>query len=92
MEWIMNSKADRKYVKGTGNVLQICFPGLTIGIGIQFIIYVLQVSSGGDIAVERLSGVEAFLPVGALIGRKRFITELKCDSNRPAAMAALGLN
>ena len=85
-----HSKADRIYVKGIRNIIQICFLGLTIGIGIQFFIYVLQVSSGGVITVERSPGVEAFLPIGALMGWKLLLTELKWDVIHPAAMVILG--
>lgn len=86
----MSAKADRIYIKGIRNIIQICFLMLTIGIGLQFFVYVLQASSAVDITVTRPPGVEAFLPIGALMGWKLFITELKWDVIHPAAMVVLG--
>lgn len=63
---------------------------LTIGIGIQFFIYVYQASQASPITVSRPPGVEGFLPIGALMGWKLFILTGIWDKVHPAAMVILG--
>ena len=62
----------------------------TIGIGVQFFIYVFQSSGNGVVTVLRPPGVEGFLPIGALMGWKLFIQTGIWDSIHPAAMVLLG--
>ena len=62
----------RPYSWGTRNSFQLGIFLLTIGIGIQYLIYVLQASGQGPITVVRPPGVEGFLPIGALLGWKLF--------------------
>ncbi len=63
---------------------------VTIWIGIQFLIYVLQVSGSKAVTVTRPPGVEGFLPIGALLGWKHFILTGVWDSVHPAAMVIFG--
>lgn len=63
---------------------------VTLAIGFQFYIYVHQASENGNIAVSRPPGVEGFLPIGALMGWKLFITTGAWDPIHPAAMVILG--
>ncbi|MBW2709277.1 MAG: 4Fe-4S binding protein [Deltaproteobacteria bacterium] len=62
----------------------------TIGIGVQFFIYVHQASGDGAITVLRPPGVEGFLPIGALMGWKLFVQTGIWDPVHPAAMVLLG--
>ena len=63
---------------------------LTLGIGFQFFIYVLQASGPDTITVTRPPGVEGFLPIGALLGWKLFFTAGIWDDVHPASMVILG--
>jgi len=63
---------------------------LTIAIGFQFFIYVHQASGNGPVTVQRPPGVEGFLPIGALMGWKLFVTTGMWDPIHPAAMVILG--
>ena len=62
----------------------------TIAIGWQFYIYVSQALGTDSITVARPSGVEGFLPIGALMGWKYFFTTGVWDNIHPAAMVFLG--
>ena len=62
----------------------------TIGIGLQFIIYVHQISGNGIVTVLRPPGVEGFLPIGAMMGWKLFVQTGVWDPIHPAAMVFLG--
>ncbi|MDP2646266.1 MAG: 4Fe-4S binding protein [Desulfobacterales bacterium] len=63
---------------------------VTIGIGIQFFIYVHQAFLDGPIRVMRPPAVEGFLPIGALMGWKLFLLTGIWDAVHPAAMVILG--
>lgn len=63
---------------------------LTVAAGIQFFIYVSQAASEQTITVPRPESVEAFLPIGALMGWKHFFTTGQWDIIHPAAMVFLG--
>ena len=80
--------------KGTGwgirNWIQLGIFVLTMGIGIYFYLFVMQVFRGGDITITRPAGVEGFLPIGALMGWKRFFSTGEWDMIHPAAMVILG--
>jgi len=72
------------------NWIQLCVLILTLAIGLQFSIYVFQALGTGPITVQRPPGVEGFLPIGALMGWKLFITTGFWDPVHPAAMVILG--
>ena len=63
---------------------------LTLGLGFQFFIYVLQTSGSDTITITRPPGVEGFLPIGALLGWKLFFTTGIWDDVHPASMVILG--
>ena len=75
---------------GKRNWFQLGIFLATIGIGFQFFIYVHQASGNGVVTVLRPSGVEGFLPIGALMGWKLFVQTGIWDSIHPAAMVFLG--
>lgn len=72
------------------NNLQLGVFLLTIGVGFQFFVYVLQASGTGVVTVTRPPGVEGFLPIGALLGWKLFLTSGIWDDVHPASMVILG--
>ncbi len=63
---------------------------VTLAVGVQFAAYVHQASGEGRVSVQRPPGVEAFLPIGALMGWKLFLTTGRWDEVHPAAMVILG--
>jgi len=63
---------------------------LTLGMGIQFALYVAAAAGDGLMTIPRPSSVEGFLPIGALMGWKRFLTTGAWDPVHPAAMAIFG--
>lgn len=69
--------------------VQTGFFVLTLAVGLQFLIYVMQARQAGVITVPRPPGVEGFLPIGALMGWKRFIATGQWDPVHPAAMVIL---
>jgi polyferredoxin len=62
---------------------------LTLGIGLQFYLFVQQAAGGGTITIARPGGVEGFLPIGALMGWKHFFATGEWDAIHPAAMVIL---
>ncbi|MFZ5572144.1 MAG: 4Fe-4S binding protein [Thermodesulfobacteriota bacterium] len=70
--------------------VQAAFFLLTVGIGLQFWIHVIQAQQSGPITVPRPPGVEGFLPIGALMGWKRFLLTGQWDPVHPAAMVIFG--
>ena len=79
-----------RFIGGHRNWFQLGVFLATIGIGVQFFIYVHQASSNGVITVLRPPGVEGFLPIGALMGWKLFVQTGIWDPVHPAAMVLLG--
>ncbi|MFC1580926.1 4Fe-4S binding protein [Thermodesulfobacteriota bacterium] len=63
---------------------------VTLGIGIQFFVYVHQATGDGPITIERPPGVEGFLPIGALMAWRLFFETGVWDPIHPAAMVILG--
>ena len=72
------------------NHIQIGVLAVTLGLGLQFYIHVHQAASGLSITVPRPSGVEGFLPIGALMGWKQFLSNGHWDRVHPAGMVILG--
>jgi len=70
--------------------IQIVILILTLAIGLQFYLYVQQAGGDGAITVHRPPGVEGFLPIGALMGWKLFVTTGIWDPVHPAAMVIFG--
>lgn len=72
-------------------MVQLIFFVLTAAIGIQFAVCVYQAQNLQAITVQRPPGVEGFLPIGALMAWKLFLTTGLWDPVHPAAMVILGL-
>ncbi len=84
------SLPDTRTPWGVRNWIQLGVLAATIGIGLQFYLHVLQAGSGGAVTVARPAGVEGFLPIGALMGWKRFLVNGRWDTVHPAGMVILG--
>jgi polyferredoxin len=69
--------------------IQSVFSLLTIWIGIEFIMFVHQLELGGTISVTRPPGVEAFLPISALISLKYWVLSGIFNSIHPSALVLL---
>ena len=50
----------------------------------------LQISGDGPVTIQRPPGVEGFLPIGALMGWKLFLSTGTWDTVHPAAMVIFG--
>lgn len=72
------------------NRIQLIVFIITIATGFQFYLYVSQILSDEPLTVHRPTGVEGFLPIGALMGWKYFFTTGIWDSIHPASMVLLG--
>ncbi|NQT97867.1 MAG: 4Fe-4S binding protein [Candidatus Marinimicrobia bacterium] len=72
------------------NWVQTAVLALTVLIGLQFYIYVLQLEQGGAMSITRPPGVEGFLPIGSLMGWKYFFLTSQWDPVHPAGMVILG--
>ena len=55
-------------------LVQLLFLAATLAVGIQFYLFSAQAAGGGNISIARPPGVEAFLPLSALIGLKYFLS------------------
>ena len=71
------------------NRVQLCVFLLTCAVGIQFAAYVFQAGGTGAVTVARPPGVEGFLPIGALMGWKLWLTTGHWDAVHPAGMVIL---
>ncbi|RJP90421.1 MAG: 4Fe-4S binding protein [Desulfobacteraceae bacterium] len=72
------------------NRIQLIVFIITIATGFQFYLFVSQILSDEPLTVHRPTGVEGFLPIGALMGWKYFFTTGIWDSIHPASMVLLG--
>ena len=68
------------------HVVQILFATIVLYIGVTFIIYVGQIGNGGLFGVSRPAGVEAFLPISALVGLKAWFATGSFDPIHPAGL------
>ena len=67
-------------------VVQILFAVIVLYIGITFIVFVSQVENGTLSVVSRPAGVEAFLPISALVGLKAWMATGSFDPIHPAGL------
>ncbi len=67
-------------------VVQILFAVIVLYIGLTFIVFVSQVENGALSVVSRPAGVEAFLPISALVGLKAWIATGSFDPIHPAGL------
>jgi hypothetical protein len=79
-----------KLVSGVRNQIQLLIFLVTIAAGFQFYLYVSQITGDGAVTILRPTGVEGFLPIGALMGWKYFLATGIWDNIHPAAMVFLG--
>lgn len=70
--------------------IQIAVLAVTLAIGLQFALFVLQAAGPGAVTIPRPPGVEGFLPIGALMGWRLFGATGHWDPVHPAAMVILG--
>ncbi len=70
-------------------VVQIVFAAVVLYIGLTFIVFVSQVENGAPSVVSRPAGVEAFLPISALVGLKAWIATGSFDPIHPAGLVML---
>jgi polyferredoxin len=66
--------------------IQIAFTLLTIWIGIEFYVFVTQLEGGGYPTIGRPPGVEAFLPISALMSLKYWLTTGIFNTIHPSAL------
>ncbi|MBU1387778.1 MAG: 4Fe-4S binding protein [Proteobacteria bacterium] len=59
---------------------------IVLTIGIQFYIFVAQLEEGIIPSIERPPGVEAFLPISALVSLKQFLVTGKINTIHPSAL------
>ncbi|MBN1482816.1 4Fe-4S binding protein [candidate division KSB1 bacterium] len=65
---------------------QLGFALVTIGIGIQFYLFVQQLERGGAVTVTRPPGVEAFLPISSLMSLKYWLVSGDFNLIHPAGL------
>lgn len=68
---------------------QLFFVALTVWIGCEFTLFYMQVRGMGPVTAGRPAGVEAFLPISALLGLKRFLLTGRWDDIHPAGLTLL---
>ena len=67
-------------------LVQLLFLATTLYIGIQFYLFTAQAAGGGSVSIARPPGVEAFLPLSALIGLKYFLSTGIFSRIHPSAL------
>jgi len=82
-------KADKFRIQPYRRLIQVGFVLLTLWIGIEFYIFVAQLQSGAIPSVSRPAGVEAFLPISALISFKYWVLTGIFNTIHPAALVFL---
>lgn len=71
------------------HTIQILFAIVVVYIGITFVIFIDQVANDSLSDISRPAGVEAFLPISALVGLKAWITTGNFDPIHPAGLVIL---
>ncbi len=89
---MVRNKKHRRFAASARFRIQLAVFVVTVAIGLQFFVYVHQASGPGPATVSRPPGVEGFLPIGALMGWKRFFLTGDWDPVHPAAMVILGFS
>jgi len=70
-------------------LIQSCFTVLTIWIGLEFYAFVHQLESGSINLMQRPAGVEAFLPISALISLNYWLSTGIFNTIHPSALVLL---
>ncbi|TGE35030.1 4Fe-4S binding protein [Desulfosporosinus fructosivorans] len=78
----------RKHVS-TRHVIQSLVAMIVVYIGITFVIFINQIANNSTSILNRPAGVEAFLPISALVGLKAWITTGSFDPVHPAGLVIL---
>ena len=68
------------------HAVQILFAAVVLYIGITFVVFLEQVANDSITNVSRPAGVEAFLPISALVGLKAWISTGNFDPIHPAGL------
>lgn len=68
------------------HMVQILFAVIVVYIGVTFIVFVGQLGNGVLSEVRRPAGVEAFLPISALVGLKAWLSTGNFDPIHPAGL------
>ncbi len=72
------------------NLIQVAFLGWSLYLGLRLAAFVEYLNSRGQLpAVERPTGVDAYLPIGALISLKNWLVNDQFDRLHPAALVLL---
>ncbi|PKU25845.1 4Fe-4S binding protein [Telmatospirillum siberiense] len=69
--------------------VQLFFVLLTVWIGCEFVLFYQQVKGMEPVTIHRPAGVEAFLPISALLGLKRWLFTGLWDEIHPAGLTLL---
>lgn len=68
------------------HIVQILFAAVVLYIGITFMVFIKQLANSSITYMSRPAGVEAFLPISALVGLKAWISTGKFDPIHPAGL------
>jgi Polyferredoxin len=71
------------------HVIQSLFALIVMYIGITFLVFVSQLINNSSTSLSRPAGVEAFLPISALVGLKAWISTGSFDPIHPAGLVIL---
>ena len=71
---------------GYRTAVQLVFLLITVFIGMEFYAFVAQLKAGGPVTVARPPGVEAFLPISALVSLKYFLFTGVFNRVHPSAL------
>ena len=69
--------------------VQAAYVAFLVGVGLEFARFVSQVTGPGPVTAARPPAVEAFLPISALLGLKRFLLTRYWDEIHPAGLVVL---
>lgn len=79
-----------RYVQPLRILIQFCFLGFMLWLGLRFFLFVEYFRSGGAAAfVPRPAGIEGFLPISGLLGLSAWFRGLGINSIHPAAVVIL---
>jgi polyferredoxin len=89
MALLNNNKSEQFSIQKYRFLTQVGFFVLTIWIGIEFYVFVGQLEKGIVPTISRPAGVEAFLPISALISLKYWILTGVFNTIHPSALVLL---
>jgi len=89
MSILKNNNSNQFSIQPYRRIVQFGFLALTLWIGIEFIIFVHQLENGTLPTIARPAGVEAFLPISALISFKYWILTGNFNTIHPSALVLL---